>query len=241
VVGVAKPLRSGLLRCCIQWLILIRDGSIAYVVTTAPELSPLFRSDAQGEILALLLLNPDQAFTIADVARTTNTSYASTHREVERLLRTQVLTDTPVGLHRQVRANSKSPALKPLQELLLLSYGPATVLPPLLHDIDGIEEAYIYGSWAARRMGAEGSPPRDIDLLIVGNPSRNEIYEAADEASRVIGREVNPRIVSPDTWRTSDDPFTTTVRSGPLVRLPLSNRNHDRQHARTRIVALGTG
>jgi len=107
--------------CC--QIYLIRDGSIAYMIPTSPELSPIFRSDSQGKILALLLLNTDRAFTIADVARITNTPYASAHREVTRLLGSQVLTDNPVGLNRQVRANPDSPALKPLQELLLLSYG----------------------------------------------------------------------------------------------------------------------
>jgi len=118
-----------------------------------------------------------------------------------------------------VFANLNSPALEPLRELVLLSYGPAVVLPKLLHGIDGVEEAFIYGSWAARRAGQPGSPPQDIDLLVVGNPSRSEIYDVAAEAERVLGREVNPRIIPSDTWRTSQDPFLATVRSGPLTQL----------------------
>ena len=199
----------------------IHDGSIAYVVTAAPELSPLFRSDTQGEILAWLLLSPGQAFTVAELARAAGMPYASAHREVDRLLRTQVVTETRVGLHRQVTANPGSPAAEPLRELVLLSYGPVAVLPKLLRGIDGIDEAYIYGSWAARRAGEPGSPPQDIDLLIVGNPSRQQVYDAAEEASRLLGHEVNPRIVSLETWRTSQDPFLTTVRSRPLTKLQL--------------------
>jgi len=218
--GVERRLCNRSLRRTL-WTIRIHDGSIAYVVTAAPELSPLFRSDSQGEILALLLLNPDRRFTIAELARDTDTAYASAHREVERLLRTQVLVESRVGLHRQVSSNPDSPAVEPLRELVLLSYGPAVVLPKLLHDIDGVEEAFIYGSWAARRAGQPGSPPQDIDLLIVGNPSRSEIYNAAEEAERILRREVNPRIVPSDTWRTSQDPFLATVRSGPLAQLHL--------------------
>ena len=54
----------------------IRDSSIAYMVIRAPELSAVFRSDAQGELVALLLLNPERAFTVAELARTTGTAYA---------------------------------------------------------------------------------------------------------------------------------------------------------------------
>jgi predicted nucleotidyltransferase len=179
----------------------------------------LFRSDAQGEILARLLLNPDRAFTIADLARMTDTSYASAHREVQRLIRAGVATERRVGRHHQLVADTASPAYKPLCELLLLTYGPATVVPRVLASIGGIREAYIYGSWAARRMGEPGSPPGDIDVLVVGDPPRRVLYEAAEEAERALGREVNIRAVSPTVWAEAADPFVRTLKSRPLVRL----------------------
>jgi len=189
------------------------------MVIAAPELSPLFRSDAQGEILAKLLLNSGQSFTIAELSRASGLAYASTHREVERLLRTQVVRETRVGLHRQVTANDASPAVAPLQELLLQSYGPVAVLPQALRGLDGVAEAYIYGSWAARRAGEHGSPPQDVDLLIIGDPPRDRLYDICEEAGRRLGREVNPRVVSVESWRSSHDPFLDTIRTRPLVPL----------------------
>lgn len=191
------------------------------MVVAAPELSPLFRSDSQGAILALLLLSPGRAFTIAELARDTNTPYASTHREVQRLIRTGVVLEGRVGLHHQVTANESSPATGPLRELTLMSYGPAVVIPEVLLGIDSIEEAYLYGSWAARRTSQPGSPPQGIDVLIVGNPARNQVFDAAARASRRLGREVNPRIVSASDWRTTGSPFLDTIRAEPLFELKL--------------------
>lgn len=190
-----------------------------YVNASAPELAPLFRSNAQGEILARLLLNPEQAVTIAELARATSTSYASTHREVQHLVRAGVVTEKRVGRASQVTANKTSPAYGPLTELLLLTYGPAVVVPRVLTDIGAIQTAYIYGSWAARRAGEQGSPPRDIDVLVVGNPARDAVYEAAEEAERILGREVNIRIVSAAAWAKAVDPFIRTVQDRPLVEL----------------------
>ncbi|MEO6471886.1 MAG: MarR family transcriptional regulator, partial [Aeromicrobium sp.] len=119
------------------------------VNTLAPQLAPLFRTDAQGEILARLLLNTDRAFSIAELARVTGTSYASTHREVQRLIRSGLVAEQRIGRASQVTASTSSPVYAPLTELLLLSYGPAVVIPKVLADVDGIDEAYIYGSWAA--------------------------------------------------------------------------------------------
>jgi predicted nucleotidyltransferase len=205
----------------------IRDSSIAFVNTSAPELSPLFRSDAQAEILARLLLDPERSYSIADLARMTHTSYATTHREVQRLIRTGVVSERRVGQAAQIAADTQSRAYGPLRELLLISYGPATVIPRMLAGVDGIREAYIYGSWAARRDGEPGSQPRDIDVLVVGNPKRAALYEAAREAERALGREVNIRAVSPAAWEKASDPFLATVRERPLAALQLRTDGTD--------------
>jgi predicted nucleotidyltransferase len=189
----------------------------------APVLSPLFRSDAQGEILARLLLEPERSYSIAELARMTGTSYASTHREVQRLIQTGVVTERRVGQATQIAADTHSRAYEPLRELLLLSYGPATVIPRLLARVAGIQRAYLYGSWAARRTGEPGSEPRDLDVLVVGNPKRTEIYEAAEKAERVLGREVNIRAVSSTVWKEASDPFIATVKERPLIELRLAD------------------
>ncbi|MDJ0355109.1 hypothetical protein [Paenarthrobacter sp. PH39-S1] len=46
-----------------------------------------------------------------------------------------------------------------MAEIITDTYGPRPVLEDLLAEVDGIEAAYIYGSWAARRTGTPGPPP----------------------------------------------------------------------------------
>jgi AraC-like DNA-binding protein len=191
------------------------------VNTVAPRLAPIFRSDTQAEILARLLLNPDHGHTIAELARLVGASYASAHREIQRLLETGLLVQERVGQAVRLSANQEDPAYAPMAELLRLSYGPAAVLPRLLAGLPGVEEAHIYGSWAARRAGEPGGPPGDIDVLVVGHPSRAAIHEAAQQAERVLGREVNLRVVTPEAWRAGEDLFLRTVRERPRVRLEL--------------------
>ena len=187
--------------------------------TKAPTLAPLFRSDAQGEILARLFLNPDRSFTISDLARAAHTPYASAHREVTRIAQMGLATTSKRGQAVEVRVRRDTPAFRPLAELLGLTYGPAVVIPD---HYAGIAAAYIYGSWAARREGEPGDTPGDLDLLIVGNPPRGEVYEAARTAGLALAREVNPRIISAAAWEAADtDPFLRTLRERPLVHLDL--------------------
>lgn len=199
---------------------------------SAPELAPLFRSDSQGEILARLMLNSDRSYSIAELARTTRTSYATTHREAQRLLRQGLVAEERLGRNSQLSAVTDHPMHSPLCELLRLSYGPAVVLPGLLSPIDGIESAYIYGSWAARRSGEPGSTPGDIDVLVVGDPPRSAVHAAADEAERALGREVNIRVVSAVAWQDAEDPFTRTVHNRPLFQLIFGSMSHDSLGAR---------
>lgn len=106
---------------------------------------------------------------------------------------------------------------RPLRELLELTYGPSAVLPDLLAELPGIREAFIFRSWAARRLGEPGEVPQDVDVLLVGHVPRAELTEVALAAGRLLHREVNITRVAPDTWDAEEDLFVRTLRSRPLI------------------------
>lgn len=189
--------------------------------TRAPALSPLFRSDVQAHILARIFLNADRGYTTAELARESNAPYATAHREVARLIEAGLVTEDRVGQAKIVRVNATNPMARPLSELLRLSYGPAVVVPRVLVGIGGIDEAYIYGSWAARLEGEAGSTPGDIDVVVIGNPRRQAIEKAAASAEHELGREVNIRIVSRTMWTSGTDLFVKTIKVRPRVYLDL--------------------
>jgi len=191
------------------------------MVKSVSRLSPLFRSDAQAEILARVLLNPGTRYSISDLARAVGTPYATAHREVQRLLEADLFTSEHAGRTVLVTANPHALSFRPTVELLQLSFGPPVVLGRLLGQVKGVEEAYIYGSWAARRSGEGGSPPGDIDVIVVGRADRSALYDAGTEAERELRREVSVRAVSREQWETAKDPFLQTVQQRPLVRLEL--------------------
>lgn len=182
-------------------------------------LAPLLRSNAQGDILALLFMNPDDEFSISDIQRRVGAQLATVHREVGRLVDAEIARDRQAGRARLVRANMAHELAPPLAELLLRSYGPRVVLEPLVAALQGVREAFIYGSWAARYSGEPGPTPRDVDVLIVGTTPRDQLMMLGRAAQERLRREVNPTRVSPAEWDTGTSPFVATVKAGPLVRL----------------------
>jgi len=179
-------------------------------------LLPLLRSRPQAEVLTLILLNPGQEWSLTSLASHTGTSVSWVQREITRAEQAGVVSSRRLGSVRLVRA-ADSPLTDPLTELLLRSFGPRQVLAEELQDVEGIERAYLFGSWAARYAGEAGRPPADLDVLVIGAPDRDELDDAAQRAERRLAREVNVTIRSPTWWREGTDGFHTDVTRRPLV------------------------
>jgi predicted nucleotidyltransferase len=181
-----------------------------------PPLLPLLRSRLQADLLTLVLLNPGKEWTLSELASRIQSTVSSAQREVARAEQAGVITSRRVGNARLVTA-ARSPLTGPLTELLLRSFGPRQVLAEELADVAGIEDAYIFGSWAARYAGQQGRPPADIDVLVIGTPDRDSLDEAAQRASARLDREVNVTIRSAQWWRAGGDGFHAEINRRPLV------------------------
>jgi len=192
--------------------------------SSPPLLLPLLRTQALGEMLAWLFLHPENEYSTVDLARLVGVSASTVSREATVLANAGLLTERRHGRLRLLRAAGDTAVTRPLTDLLAVAYGPLPVLTRALSALDGVDEAYIYGSWAARYQGEPGGVPRDVDVLVVGDADEDELYEMARSAETTLGREVNVRRVTSRQWadERSGDPFLTTVRSRPLVRLELN-------------------
>lgn len=187
-----------------------------------PSLLPLLRSQQQGEILAAVLGAAGEEFSVADLGRLTGAAYPSVHREIARAERAGIVQSRRVGNVRLVRANSSSPYFEGLAAVLVRAFGPPAVLGRALAGIEGIESAYLFGSWAARFTGQEGERAvKDLDLLVLGDPERNALFEATSQASQMLGREVQVTIRDPGWLSEGEGPFHDTVSSRPLVSIDL--------------------
>ena len=190
------------------------------VRVAAPPLLPIFRSRLQGELLALVLVDPARSWTIDELSQRTAQPYQTVATEIRRLHDSGLFTVTAVGRTKLLSANEANPYLRPLTRLVLMAFGPPLVIGEELAKVRGIEQLFIYGSWAARYHGEPGSTPNDIDVLVVGRPNRDDIHEAAQRAQGRLGREVNVTLRTRDAWVAATDGFTQQVRTSPLLELP---------------------
>ena len=111
--------------------------------------------------------------------------------------------------------NPESPLTRPVRDLLLVSAGPVPLLANELRDVEGVQAAFLYGSFAARLRGELGQAPRDIDVMVVGNPDPMAVYDACRRVGDQVGREINPTIRLRRAGEHSG--FLTQVRQNPTV------------------------
>lgn len=183
--------------------------------TGVPLLAPVFRSDGQARLLSTLLLADDE-LSLTDLAERADLAYATAHREVARLLDAGILTERLVGRTRLIRGNPDSPLIAPLREILTVVSGPVVLLAEEFERIDGIESAFLYGSFAARLLKTEGPAPHDIDVMVLGAPDVDAVYEACTRVETAVHRPVNPTILTRAEFM-AESGFLEAVRSGPIV------------------------
>jgi hypothetical protein len=133
----------------------------------------------------------------------------------------EVFTARMIARNKLTRANTENPYYDPLSRLALMSFGPPQVIREELGTIGRIEQLFIFESWAACYAGEQGPAPRDVDVLIIGAPDRDEVHEAARRAQEWLGREVNTTIRKAEQWHGAPDGFARQLRSSPLVQIPL--------------------
>ncbi|MHB1068116.1 MAG: ArsR family transcriptional regulator [Candidatus Nanopelagicales bacterium] len=187
---------------------------------SAVTLLPVFRSQTQALVLTRLLLGPGEE-SITDLAAAVGAYKNAVKHEVDRLEAAGLVSSRAVGRSRLVSVSAEEPVRSILLDLVLHTYGPVHVVGEELAGVAGIVAAFIYGSWAARYAREPGPPPGDIDVLVVGDPDRDDVFEATGRATARLGKEVNAHVVTAAAWAKPKGAFLESVKAQPLVDLPL--------------------
>jgi predicted nucleotidyltransferase len=189
-------------------------------------LVPLFRSEQQLRLLAVLFADEPNELTVGDLAKRARVAQATASREVARLAEHGIAVTRALGRNTLVSANWDLPWARELRSILVQTVGVLGRLADALSGAPGIAEAFVFGSWAARHGGDPGPPPRDIDVLVIGEASLRSVRQACRPVEAELHVEVNPVVVDVGRWEAEDpDPFVAQLRSRPLVPIPLEGRS----------------
>lgn len=185
--------------------------------TRAPALLPLFRSEMQVRLLALLLLQPERSWTLKGLADTLAAPQSSVHRELNRAEAAGIIRRDATARPHQFRAATDEPLHEPLATLLRRSVGVEEQLRTALEHAD-VMAAVIYGSWA----GGTRQPDSDIDVLVVGDADLRELRRRLRPVGKTAGRTVDLTVLAPNEFRhllADRSSFARRVLEGPATPL----------------------
>ena len=148
----------------------------------------LFGSYRQ-RVLTQLLLHPDDAYHVRELARLTGTTAGTLHKELARLAEAGVLSREKQGNQVRYRANRECPVYPELAGLIRKTGGATVVLADALRTMTPTPQlALVFGSLARGEENARS----DVDLLVIGDAAFAEVVKALHPAQETLQREINP-------------------------------------------------
>lgn len=171
----------------------------------------------RSAVLGALLLHPETALHVRELARLTGASPGSLHRELRALADLGLLERQEVGRQVHYRANVACPVFEELAGLLRKTAGLVDVLREALAPMaTKIEQAFVYGSMAS----GEAHTHSDVDLMIIGSLGFADVVLALSDAQKTLRREVNPTVLTPQELAQKlrqKDGFVAQVWRGPKL------------------------
>jgi uncharacterized protein len=154
----------------------------------------------RGAILGLLYEHPDQSFYYRQLTRELNgLSPGSLQRELDTLSQLGLIERSTLGKQVFYRANRSHPLFPELRALVSKTVGVIPMLRSALAPLaDRISVAFIYGSMARQEEPAES----DIDLMVVGMATFEDVLTRLGNIEASVRRAVNPTVYSPAEFKT---------------------------------------
>ena len=174
-------------------------------------------SPYRRQLLAKLLLRPDEQFHVRELARMTGISAGSLHRELKAMAESGLLLREKIGNQVFYRADTHCPIFEELAAIFRKTIGLASLLHNALSELAGkIQVAFVFGSMASGQQKS-GS---DIDVCVLGNVSLLDVVTALSSVQDTLRREVNPVVMTAENFveqSVKQDRFVTRVLSEPKV------------------------
>jgi predicted nucleotidyltransferase len=188
--------------------------------TFVVELYPMLdlRSKARQRLLVYYFTNPTARLHLRDLAQRLDIDASNLSKELVRLENEGLFRSEVSGHQKYFQLNRKYALFAEVRGIVTKTIGAVPRIAQSLRKIEGIREAYLYGSFARNEQDASS----DIDLLLIGAPREEIMVEATRKLERQLGREIHYTILTPKEFklrRARKDPFLEDVWRNQRVTL----------------------
>jgi predicted nucleotidyltransferase len=168
------------------------------------------RSQSRQRLLAYYFTNPAARHYVRELARMLAVDPTNLSRELADLERQGLFAFEVRGRQKTYRINRGYPLYEEMRSIIFKTVGVVGKLQSAFKSIDGLKEAYLYGSFARNQEDAAS----DIDILFVGTLDQERLEESLRKLEKQFRREINYTLLTPQEFkkrRARKDPFIADV------------------------------
>ena len=176
------------------------------------------RSKARQRLLTYFFTNSSARLHLRDLADRLDIDPANLSKELRRLETEGLFLSEVSGRQKYFQLNRAYPMFREVRGIVQKTIGAIPLLGESLKKVAGIEEAFLYGSFARNQQDAVS----DVDVLVIGAPNGEVLAEATRRLERQLGREINYTVLTRKEFaarRTQKDVFLENVWHNERVRL----------------------
>jgi len=176
-------------------------------------------SKARQRLLAYYFTNPSARHHLRDLAERIGVDPSNLSKELRRLEQDGLFKSEVNGRQKYFSLNRKYPLYSEVRRIVEKTIGAVPLLSQSIKKVKGVQEAYLYGSFASDQQDAAS----DIDVLLIGSPKSDDLAHEIELLERQLGREINYTTMTPKEFearRARKDAFLENVwhnKRVPLV------------------------
>jgi predicted nucleotidyltransferase len=175
------------------------------------------RSKITRAVLGYFMLHEKAELYVSEMARRLLLDQGNLTRKLSELEREGILESRMRGKERYYALNASFPLLQEYRQIILKTTGFEPALKKALEAVEGLKEAYLFGSYARNQMDVSS----DIDLLAIGDHNAIELQKKIAKLQKSTDREINVISMNIDEFqkRRKTDSFIRSVIEGKKIQI----------------------
>lgn len=176
------------------------------------------RSKVTTKLLDYFFLNPHAQHYINELARILELDPKNTETKLKEFEKEGLFKSEFRGNQRYFFLAQNNPVLEHYRQIFLKTYGLEKKLKDICQRISGLNEAYIFGSYATDKMDSVS----DIDILAIGSHSVMDLQRKIVTLQKDTGREFNVTNLTLKDFeakKKNEDPFISSILKTKIIKL----------------------
>jgi len=145
------------------------------------------KSKIRQRIILLFIYNQKKEYYLSEIAKLVGASVGTTQRELNKLLRSDLITFKKKAGLNLYALNKQYPLLDEVESIIRKTIGVEVELKKELGKIKEVAFAFLFGSYVKGGFKSDS----DIDLMVIGTPEEDRVFKIAQKAEKAIGREIS--------------------------------------------------